>query len=174
MKHTSGFFGMYFFYLSRFYYLNPDNDVPFFCFTIKQKNFPQLLFLLLMAVTSFNVPLIISVSYLMVVTEEHFFKGRFFKFNFYFYLKCEKVFKWLYDRDDFYSIVECADSHSFFNNLEDLRRLYMEEERLVLEEIREFMVRINRRGEEEGNQGQQNPVEGVEEPQPEPHPEPQI
>ena len=78
----------------------------------------------------------------MVVIEEYYFKGRYFKFNFYFYLKLEKIFKWIYGRDDFYSMTECADSLSFLNNLDDLRRLYMEEERLVIEEIRGFMDRL--------------------------------
>ena len=110
-----------------------------------------------MGLTSFNVPLIISVSYLMVVVEEHLFKGRFFKFNFYFYLKLEKIFRWVYTRDDFYSITECSDSLTFLNNLEDLRRLYMEEERLVLEEIRQFMDRINHARNEDGLEPNQQP-----------------
>lgn len=122
---------MYFFYLSRLHYLEPDRDMPFFCLVIKQRNFPPILFLLLLALTSFNVPISVTVAYLLVVIEDHFFKGRYFTFNFYYYLKGERILKCFSNRDDFYKVEECGDSLSFFNNINDLRRLYRQAEDLL-------------------------------------------
>lgn len=78
---------MYFFYSSRFHFLDPEREILFCCFVIRQKSFPSILFLILMLLTSFRVPLIISTAYCLVMLESNLCRGRFFKFSFYFYLR---------------------------------------------------------------------------------------
>ena len=122
MRHNSGFFGLYFFYLSRLHYLEPDREMPLLCLVIKQRNFPPILFLLLLALTSFRVPLIVTVAYLLVIIEDNFFKGRYFTFNSSSYIRGEIVLKCFSGRDDFYKIEECRESLSFFRDINEFHR----------------------------------------------------
>lgn len=68
IRQNSGFFGMWFYYISRIHFLEPDRDIQFFCLLIKQRNIPPLLYLILFFLSSFKLPLIVSIAYLLVIT----------------------------------------------------------------------------------------------------------
>ena len=87
MRQLTGFLGVYFFYMSRCYLLDPDKEMPILCFVIKQRQFPSLFYMILISVTTFRVPPLVTIAYLLVTLEEACFRGRFFRFNFYFYLR---------------------------------------------------------------------------------------